>query len=382
MGSGLDGVSVLSDTSVSSAGNDGNKIKIKRADTDSRAVQSQGVDSRSTAEILITSALDSAKTDFITINNVMICILKLCEFFGSSMHGNTILECLTDYSKLLVTLSHAPITDFAETCAKLAAEVIAFQGGWVASGNKIDALAVSNFFICLEECLDNNESPQSTIIERVKLAFGYIAELASAMEEGSDNSSQEERLLEKILGCNDGNVLRWMWTLAIGQFKLPQKLQLQQRSDDQGSSSNESPLGSLFDSLSHRCLECISHVSTVLSVRQYLIARDAAGKLLLLLAERMDYLSKHMSENEGSAREENTVYVRRVIKTISNLTNGDERLSAQMRRVLSGEVRQRHDDVLSMVRAGNKGLAEVAAGDPVVGFYFNLLLAGEGYDYK
>ena len=375
----------LSGVSVSSVGKEGNKIKINRADP-SASLQSElsltYSDKRSTAEILITLALDSSKTDFVTINNTITCIRGLRRRFGAAGFDNVILECLADYSKLLVTLSHAPIADFAEASAELAADVISFQGGWLASSNRLEALAVSNFFVCLEEWLGlglglgSGASPEGEVIARAELALGYITELAATTGDGADGSPREERLLETILRFNDCNVLRWVWALALGQIRVPQRAV---REDEQSPlcSARANPMRSRSDDLSDRCLYCLSHVSVLLAVRQFLVARDAAGKLLLLLAERMDYLSKHMSEREGAAGTAHTTYVRCVLRTISNLASGNAHLSAQLRSVLCGGVSARHDDVLSMVRVGNRGLADMAADDVVVGFYYSLLLEGE-----
>lgn len=340
----------------------------------------------STAELLISSALLSPQTDILSINKCIQCINSIIS--TSLEWKNIVNKTLTEWSRLLLTLTHAPsdMDDIAESCARYVLDIVGLTtGGWSATKLRIESTALDKFLleynniIFADEVKAAGPNPRQN---RALMALSYLSSLKvntssstqslpTALSPRNTNTRSFHSLrsfdgsgndsLEEVLSSNNYKLLHVCWNLILGKREKMTATDLQ---------------------IQQYAMDAIATSSVRLTIRDFLLRQQAIGKLLLLLHEVGLKLSTLGSSLQGTVEAHRNgkvclelLLTRATIKALTNLSTSNNTIMTQVRHVLvlGNHINTGNRELLHMFSAGNKVLRQLSQLDETFGYYYDII---------
>ena len=336
----------------------------------------------STAELLISSALLSPHTDIASIKKCILCINSI---ISVSEWKNIATKTLTEWSRLLLTLTHAPndMEDISESCAQYVLDIIGLTtGGWPAAKLRIESAALDKFLLEYNNLLFGEEAKSNPKQYRALMALSYISSLklntgsstqslpttspqrnshtTSFRSLHSDDDSSIE-FLEELLLNHSNKLLHICWNLILGKTEKAALMDLQIQSF---------------------AMDILATSSVRLTIREFLLRQQAIGKLLLLLHEvglKLNAVGSSLQGTVEAHRHGKVCYelllTRSTIKALTNLSTSNNNIMSQVRHVLvlGNHINTSNRELLHMFTTSNKALRQLSQLDETFGYYYDII---------
>ncbi len=337
----------------------------------------------STAELLISSALLSPHTDIASIKKCILCINSIISM--SFEWKNITTKTLTEWSRLLLTLTHAPsdMEDIAESCAQYVLDIIGLTaGGWPATKLRIESTALDKFLLEYNNLIFGDEAKSNPKQYRALMALSYISSLklntgsstqslpttltqrishTKSFHSLHSNDGSSNEFLEELLLGNSNKLLHVCWNLILGKKEKATAMDLQIQSF---------------------AMDILATSSVRLAIREFLLRQQAIGKLILLLHEVGMKLNAVGSTLQGTVDAHingKTCYelllTRSTIKALTNLSTSNNNIMSQVRHVLvlGNHINTSNRELLHMFTTSNKVLRQLSQLDETFGYYYDII---------